>query len=277
MNITDPHHDFWTIVRSATAFGALAAALLGASSALADDAVDSTSPDGLETSTATAPSEGGPRVDPVENLDGAWSFTVGFGEIPFLAGSFKPSVSFGYHINRFIYVGTIVQLPDFLERGDESFNATNAEVDGLLATRERTGPRVFLGARFRPHRYSPYLAIGGIFNGTDTETMDFDARARTLGDGTVDGRLTVELSRPFGIRPAFGLGYGFTFDNGLVLNLEFTGAWLFPPPDPDIRIESESPLSPAARQELHDRFRKAYDDNFHNRYHLFNISVGYAW
>ncbi len=209
-------------------------------------------------------------------LEGTWSVAFGFGEIPFLAGSFKPSVSFGYHINRFIYVGTIVQLPDVIERGDESFNAVNAGVDGLLDTRETTGPRAFLGTRLRPHRYSPYLSLGAVFNGSDVETMYFDARPRELAGETHPGPFEVELTRPFGIRPAFGLGYSLTLDNGLAFELEFTGAWLFDAAEPDVRVRGES-LSPGAREDLQARFLRSYDDNFHNRYHLFNIAIGYAW
>ena len=210
------------------------------------------------------------------SLDGVWSVTFGFGEIPFLAGSFKPSVGFGYHFNRFIYLGTIVQWPDFIERGDESFNAVNANVDGLVSTREQTGARMFLGARLRPHRYSPYLSLGAVFNGTDTETMEFDERARNLGSTEYEGGFEVEVARPFGIRPAFGLGYAYTFDSGIVLNLEFSGAWLFKPATPNIRILDPN-MPEEARQNLTGRFRQAYDDNFHNRYHLFNLGVGFAW
>ena len=212
----------------------------------------------------------------ISALDGVWSVTFGFGEIPFLAGSLKPSAGFGYHFNRFIYIGTIVQLEDFIERGDESFNAVNANVDGLLSTRERTGPRMFVGARLRPHRYSPYLSLGAVFNGTDSETMAFDDRTRSIDELSYTGAFDVEVARPFGIRPAFGLGYEYTFDGGIVLNIEFSGAWLFKPAAPRIRILGAD-LPEDVRQRLLGRFRKAYDDNFHNRYHLFNLGVGYAW
>ena len=212
-----------------------------------------------------------------ETLDGVWAVAIGFGEIPFLAGSFKPSVSFGYHFNRFIYVGTIVQMADVLERGDASFNAVNAGLDGLLDTRETTGPRVFLGTRLRPHRYSPYLSLGAVFNATDIETIYYDHRPRDVGGETINGSLEVEQARPFGIRPAFGLGYSYTFSNGIVLDVEFTGAWLFKPADPEIRVRSTSPLSKEAEDAIRAQFLSAYEDNFHNRYHLFNIAVGYAW
>ena len=226
--------------------------------------------------TSSSPTVSEPPRSRLSTLEGVWSVTFGFGEIPFLAGSFKPSLGFGYHFNRFVYVGTIVQLDDFIERGDESFNAVNADVDGLVATRERTGPRVFLGARMRPHRYSPYLSIGGIFNGTDVETMEFDDRTRSLHGTEYTGRFDVEIARPFGLRPAFGLGYAYTFDSGIALNLEFSGAWLFKPATPRIRVLNAD-VSDEVRRVLIDRFQRAYDDNFHNRYHLFNLGVGYAW
>lgn len=210
------------------------------------------------------------------NLEGVWSLSLGFGEIPFLAGSFKPSVGFGYHFNRFFFVGAIAQLGDFLERGDDSFNAVNANVDGLTGTRERTGPRMFLGARIRPHRYSPYLSVGAVFNGTDIERMAFDGRSRTLDEGAFLERFEMEIARPFGVPPAFGLGYAFTFDSGLTLNLEFSGAWLFDPPAPEIRVLGNG-VPEGVQQDLIQRFRSAYQDNFHNRYHLFHIGVGYAW
>lgn len=224
---------------------------------------------GQDTAPARSPSD-------LSNLDGVWSLTVGFGEIPFLAGSFKPSVGFGYHFNRFIYVGTIVQLADFIERGEESFNAVNAKIDGLISTRERTGPRMLLGARLRPHRYSPYLSLGAVFNGTDVETMEFDDRTRTLDVTEYTGSFDVEVARPFGIRPAFGLGYAYTFDGGVVLNVEFSGAWLFKPAEPRIRVIDDR-MPEDVRRFVVERFSAAYNDNVHNRYHLFNLGLGYAW
>ena len=211
------------------------------------------------------------------SLDDVWAISVGFGEIPFLAGSFKPSVSVGYHLNNYIYFGGTVQLHDVIHRGTESFNATGSGLDGLSSTKEFTGVRVFLGARFRPHRYLPYLSVGGVFNGSDTETMRFAAQSRQLGGQTHDGELLVEVSRPFGIRPAFGLGYSLTLSNRMTFNVDFTGAWLFDAAEPEIYINSSQSLSEAIILDVRERLKKSYNDNFHNRYHLFNISFGYVW
>jgi hypothetical protein len=225
-------------------------------------------------SVSHAQSSSHPAID---SLDGVWSVTVGFGEIPFLAGSFKPSVSLGYHFSDHVWVGGIVQLSDVLERGTESFNAVNSGLGGLESTHEVTGPRAFLGVRLRPHRYSPYLSLGPVFNGTDRETMRFDARPRNIDGHTTEGSLTVVQSRPYGIRPAFGVGYGYTFDTGVVLNLDLVGAFWMSPPEPDIRVESGREISEPALQAIDRRFSTAFRGNFHNRYHLFNISAGWAW
>jgi len=50
-----------------------------------------------------------------DQLGGTFAVTFGFGEIPFLSGSFKPSVSFGCHLNQYVYFGAILQLWDILD------------------------------------------------------------------------------------------------------------------------------------------------------------------
>lgn len=216
--------------------------------------------------------------EPKEPLHEAWLAGVGFGEIPFLAGSFKPSFTLGFHLNEYLFIGGVFQLSDTISRGNDSFNASRTDLGGLTSSREKTGPRAFVGARIRPHRFSPYLSIGGIFNGSDTELMRFDARRRSLGGEVYEGALELELTRPFGLRPAFGLGYSITFDSGLSVNLDFTGAWLFDQPEPEIRIgSSQGSLGSELERAIRARLVEAYEGNFHNRYHLFNISVGWVW
>ena len=51
-----------------------------------------------------------------------WQIGIGFGEIPY-QGSFKPSFTFGYHVNEHWYVGVIYQLRDEIQRNEDSFNA----------------------------------------------------------------------------------------------------------------------------------------------------------
>ena len=149
-----------------------------------------------------------------DSLAGAWTVGIGFGEIPFLAGSFKPSVSLGYHVSDHVYVGGIVQLRDVLERGTESFNAVNTGLGGIESTREETGARALIHARLRPHRYSPFLSVGAVFNASDREVMVFDDRRRDHWQRVLRRCHHARADPPWGIRPAVGFGYGYTFDSG---------------------------------------------------------------
>lgn len=234
---------------------------------------------GLISTMATAPAlaQTNPEPSPYDTMKGVWAFTVGWGEIPFLSGSFKPSVSFGYHLNEYVYFGGVVQLADVLERGTESFNAQNTGLGGIESTRERTGVRSFFGTRLRPHRYAPFVSLGMLFNGSDTEVMHFDDRQRRIGSHTYDGALSLEVTRGSAIRPAVGLGYEVTFKRGFTLSTELTGAFFMRPPTPEVRVESESQLTEEDRAALVQNVQETFSDNFHNRYHLFQIGAGYAW
>ena len=45
-----------------------------------------------------------------------------------------------------------------------------------------------------------------------TETLVFDARARSIGRTDYDGAITLASERAAALRPALGLGYRGTFD-----------------------------------------------------------------
>lgn len=210
-------------------------------------------------------------------LKDTWSIEVGFGEIPFLSGSFKPSVSFGYYANQYFYVGGTVQLHDILERGTASFNARNTGLGHIDSTREVTGIRSLIGARIRPHRYAPYMAVGMLFNGSDREEMQFGDTERIIGANTYTGTVTVVQTRPWAIRPAVGLGYGVQFQNGVTFSAELTGAFYWRAPAPEIQIVHHAGLTDADERQFVKKMQKEFKDNFHNRYHLFNIGAGYVW
>ncbi len=58
---------------------------------------------------------------------------VGFGEIPFLADSFKPSLGYSRKLGQ-IEMGLYVQLEETLRRDDDSFNADFGQ-DGLISSK----------------------------------------------------------------------------------------------------------------------------------------------
>lgn len=204
-------------------------------------------------------------------LDGRWSLAFELGELP-MKGSFKAGVSVGYHLNDKAWIGFAYQIPDSIRRGSSSFNARGVGLDGLTLSTERVGGRAYLQARLRPHRRSPYLSVGVVLNQRDTETLTFDDRPRSLGDAAVEGPLRVRISRPRGIRPALGLGYGVTTASGVSLFVEWAGWWMFGAPTPDLAV------SPGVEGEFERRLRERITEDFtrspFNSYHLFQVGVG---
>jgi hypothetical protein len=199
----------------------------------------------------------------IDSLRGVWTVALGFGEIPVLANSFKLSVSTGYHFNDYVYLGGILQFPDVIERGSESFNARNLGLGGLSATRERTGVRALLHTRARPHRYAPFLSAGILVNGADAETMYFEG-------------VTVIQTRSSAVRPAVGIGYEVTFKRGITASIEFVGAFFLKPRRPGVEVTADG-MSDDRRATIVQVAQDTFSQNFHNRYHLFNMAIGYAW
>lgn len=208
------------------------------------------------------------------DLAGRWVVGVDLGELPW-QGSFKPGLTLHYHLSDYVQIGGIVQIPDAIERDDTSFNASAIGLTGLVDSRETVGARALLHARLRPHVRAPFVSAGLVFNGTDTETTRFDARSRQVGAGEYTGAITVTQSRPWAITPALGLGYGYTFDNGIELSTEWTGAIYAPPPHPEITINGVGDV--ADLQTLSAQVDRAFRDSPFNLYHIFHLGLGYAF
>lgn len=212
-----------------------------------------------------------PPDDKPEHL---WEIGLTFGEIPFMSGSFKPGVTLGYHFNENVALSATIQLRDYLQRDDASFNARNTGFDGLLSSNERTGERMLFAIHYRPADWSPYLIAGFVYNGKDLETMKFDHRSREIGTQIYDSEITIVQQRERNLVPAIGFGYRYDFENGISLNTNiavgiFTG---IPSPKVDIRANN---LSPIDKTVLSERSISAYQENFHNHYHVFNLGFSY--
>ncbi len=209
--------------------------------------------------------------------DGQWQVGLTFGEIPLLAGSFKPGLTFGYHLTEQWFLGFDIQATDHLQRDANSFNAANAGFDGLSSSTEITGRRSWLGLRFRPTKRIPFVSLGIVFNGTDTETMVFDRRERTIQGNTYDIPLTITQARPRGHGFAIGLGYQYDFPGDLSLHTGIALALLSNIPDPSIDVDGQGVIDDADCQQLIQDLSFAFKDNIHNHYHIFNIGMGYRF
>ena len=209
------------------------------------------------------------------NMKNYWQIGVGFGEIPFMSKSFKPSITVGYYLHDKIYVGAIYQFVDNIERNQESFDAQSIGFEGLESSKERVAQRALLHCRITPVKYGPFISFGLVFNGSDTETMQFDDRNRQIGQNMYDGEITVKLTRKSAFRPAIGLGYEYVFKNNISLNTEWTFNVFHPIPSPVIEATSDYSISENDSVEFNNHLSKEFKSNFHNRYHIFQIGVAY--
>ena len=213
------------------------------------------------------------RANKVYYLKDSWQVGFGLGEIP-LGGSFKPSLTFGYHFSDKIYAGVIYQFKDEISRNGTSFNADATGLDGLTKSSETVAQRFLLQARYTPVRYAPYISGGFVYNRRDTETMQFDARERTIGEETFDGTVAIQQSRPAGWGFALGLGYQYDFKCGFSINVEWTPAW-FQYGTPEYNFSGDAALSETAQNQLRNQMTKDFKKSVTNLYKVFHIGVAY--
>ncbi len=213
----------------------------------------------------------------LNRLRNSWEVGFTFGEIPMLSGSFKPGITLGYHLNEYISLSASFQLRDHLERNEESFNAQNMGFDGLLSSKETTGERVIFAVNLRPSVYSPFLVAGIVYNNIDQETIKFDSRKRKIGDNEYLTGLSIIQSRKSGIVPAVGIGYRYDFDNGISLNTSFAMGFFNEISAPENRFESDIEILPKDKLKMEKKLIEGYKDNFHNRYHIFNLGISYRF
>lgn len=208
-------------------------------------------------------------------LGGRLSVAVEFGEIPF-HGSFKAGISVGYHLNDHAWIGFAYQIPDSIRRNDSSFNAQGTGLAGLEESREDVSSRAAFALRIRPHRYAPHATLGFVYNGRDTEELAFDGRSRVVRGSAIEGPIAIRMSRAPGLRPALGLGYGYTHDSGVQVFADWAGWWMFGAPTPDLSIDGEG-LTEEATSDLHRTITRDFESSPFNTYHVFQMGVGYTW
>lgn len=206
-----------------------------------------------------------------------WQIGFTFGEIPVLSGSFKPGITLGYQFNDHLMAEFTFQLKDYLQRDEESFNAVNIGYDGLTSSKETTGERIFLGLRYKPVKWSPYLTAGVVLNLDDVETIKYDYRERVIGNNIYEGNIDIVQTRKSGIAPALGFGYEYDFSNGLAVNTNFAMAFFNDIPTAKITVKSDKTILESDLKLLKKKIDYEYKGNFHNRYHIFNLGLSYKF
>lgn len=208
-------------------------------------------------------------------LANTWQLGFGLGELP-TGGSFKPSVTVGYHFSDKLYGGIIYQFRDEISRGSSSFNAQSAGLSGLMNATESVAQRFMLQCRYAPVRFGPYVSAGFVFNGRDTEHMTFDDRSRNIGGVNHIGTLSVTQTRPAGWGLACGIGYQYNFRNGFSANAEWTPAWM-QYPKPEYTITADKKLSQTSIDEITTKMNKGFRSSVTNMYKVFHIGLAYRF
>ncbi len=208
-------------------------------------------------------------------LTNCWQIGIGFGEIPFLSKSFKPSFTAGYRFNQYVYLGAIYQLVDNIERNNDSYDAQSIGFDGLVSSKEKVGQRALIHMRVTPIKHGPFISLGIVMNGDDKETIEFDSRTRMIGDNYYDGNTTITLTRKGAIRPALGLGYEYIFKNNFGLNAEWTFNIFNSVPSKEIELYTDYEIVESDTKSFKENISNELGNNFHNRYHIFHIGATY--
>jgi hypothetical protein len=208
-------------------------------------------------------------------LQDYWQVGLGLGELP-TGGSFKPSISFGYHFRENLYAGIIYQFKDEISRGESSFNAKSSELEGLTDASETVAQRFLFQVRYTPIKNGPYLSGGFVYNGKDTETMSFDDQVRQIDGVAHTGTIQIDQTRPAGWGLALGLGYQYNFKNGFSTGFEWTPAW-GQYPSPLYEFNGRASLSSEAQATLKKRMDDGFKSSVTNMYKVFHIGVAYRF
>ncbi len=202
-------------------------------------------------------------------------FFVGFGEIPALSKSSKPSIGFGYRKD-LLEFGLIHQFEDRLQRDEESYNA-DFGMNGLESAREETGTRSMFQVKLFPNTEWFYFTLAAIESGGDLERIIFKEMSRQIGDNTYQTDVKVSIKRSGALSPAIGAGFKLPITKSMLLKIDITMDWFNEVPIPEITIDSGTPLLKADKEALSNQILENYLANFHNRYHAFNIGVQFIF
>jgi len=198
---------------------------------------------------------------------------LGFGELPILANSLKPSLGYVYDFGA-VELSINLQFKDTLNRNNESYNA-NFGQHGLESSKEQTKNRYMIQGRFPIYTSKFYLSLGLIYGGNDIEKIIFNHRQRLIGNDEYLTSLNVNIERKARLKPALGLGISYPITHQWRFISDFTMAWYGNIPKPKVTIRSSASLAPSDTNALVQDIQHNYRTNFHNRYHVFNLGVEY--
>jgi len=202
-----------------------------------------------------------------------WVIGVELGELP-LKGAFKPGVNLGYRFTQQHELFISYQQPDKISRGSDSFNAQSSGLKGLTSSTETVSKRAQVLGIWRWQTLPLYLSYGLVYNGQDSEHMSFREMPRQINNQSLQGPLSLTLTRPAGYSPALGLGIRWPMAHGYEIFAQWSGNVFQKAVTPDIQIYSNE-IKSAARETLTTHIKHKFRKKITNVYHVFSMGMRY--
>jgi len=143
--------------------------------------------------------------------------------------SWKPGISFGYHLKPYLYVGYAL-YPSLDLTLKEEWGFTGFARDGNIILDHKTGKIQNFELRYSPFKFGLYLSAAWIFIDKTVYSMQFRRKFETMYIGV--NQYAVDLDVKWNSKSAnqlgLGLGYNLVLNSGISFNLGVSVPTKFP-------------------------------------------------
>lgn len=194
---------------------------------------------------------------------------IEFGELP-LQGSFKPGINMGYQLNNHHELFISYQVQDDISRNGASFNSKDTGIAGQVNSNEKVAHRAQLLGLWRGSWSPVYFTYGLVYNGKDTEYLQFQGKPRQILNQQLNDPIAVTVTRKAGLSPAIGLGVSWLINNKYQLFAQWSGNIFQTAIEPSVVIHSDE-MTAEGKEYLTKRIKTNFRKKVTNVYHVFSM------
>ncbi len=185
----------------------------------------------------------------------------------------RPGLSVGYHINRYVFVGYSFN-PSLDLTLRESWGFGNL-LDGDIVLPHKTGTVNAIETRLTPFRFGLYLSAGIVRAGSTDYRMQFRRKGSSMqiGENEYNTDLDVRWSSEVITKMAIGFGYNYVSNSGISANLGVQVPLSFPK-NRDVTFSATDPQTVISISDLEAAEMHLEEETFYAPVVLF-VSIGY--